>query len=47
MRANHYTPAIDVWALAVVMWTFVNDEKPFFSDCKQGNLKAIATLVGV
>jgi serine/threonine protein kinase len=34
MKALHITPAIDVWALGVVMWTFFNDDKPFFADCK-------------
>lgn len=47
MRASHLTPAIDMWALGIVMWTFFTDEKPFFSDCKDNNLKAIASLVGI
>lgn len=47
MRASHMTPAIDVWALGVVMWTFFTDDKPFFTDCKKDNLQAIASLVGI
>ena len=47
MRAAHITPAIDIWALAVVMWTFFTDDKPFFTDCKDNNLEAIASLVGI
>ena len=38
MKASHLTPAIDVWALAVVIWTFFTDDKPFFQDCKDNNL---------
>jgi hypothetical protein len=34
MKASFMTPAIDVWALAVVIWTFFTDDKPFFEDCK-------------
>ena len=47
MRAVHITPAIDVWALGVVMFTLIFDKKPFFIDCQKNNLKAIASLVGV
>jgi hypothetical protein len=47
MRTSYTTPGIDVWALAVVMWTFFTDEKPFFEDCKANNLEAIASLVGI
>ncbi len=41
------TPAIDIWALAVVMWSFMTDDKPFYYECKNNNLKAIASLVGM
>jgi len=47
MRAGHLTPAIDIWALGIVMWTFFTEDKPFFTDCKENNLKAIASLVGI
>ncbi len=47
MRTMHVTPAIDVWAFAIVMFTFFTDAKPFAYNCKDDNLKAIATLVGV
>ncbi len=47
MRTMHVTPAIDVWAFAIVMFTFFTDAKPFSYNCKDDNLKAIATLVGV
>jgi serine/threonine protein kinase len=47
MRTLYTTPAIDIWALGVVMWTFFTDDKPFFSDCKENNIKAIATMAGI
>lgn len=47
MRSYHITPAIDVWALGVVMFTFYADRKPFYDDCKEHNLRAIADLLGV
>jgi hypothetical protein len=47
MRAAHLTPAIDIWALGVVMWTFFTEDKPFFIDCRDNNLEAIASLVGI
>jgi serine/threonine protein kinase len=47
MRSIHITPAIDVWALGIVMFGFITDKKPFFYDCKKNNLKAIASLVGI
>ena len=47
MKASHLTPAIDVWALAVVIWTYFTDDKPFFQDCKYNNMEAIASLVGI
>jgi serine/threonine protein kinase len=42
----HITPAIDVWALAIVMFTYYTDLKPFGTNCKSNNLRAIANLVG-
>lgn len=42
----HITPAIDVWALGIVMFTFYTDSKPFSFNCKSDNLKAIVSLVG-
>lgn len=42
----HVTPAIDIWALGMVMFTFYTDSKPFASNCKSDNLKAIVSLVG-
>lgn len=43
----HITPAIDIWALGVVMYIYYFDRKPFVGvNCKNHNLKAIATLVG-
>jgi serine/threonine protein kinase len=42
----HITPAIDVWALGVVMFTFYTDSKPFSFNCKSDNLRAIVSLVG-
>ena len=43
----HITPAIDIWALGVVMFIYYTDRKPFFGvGCKKDNLKAIASLVG-
>ena len=42
----YITPAIDVWALAVVYFVFIADKKPFTVDCKQNNLEAVLTLVG-
>ena len=43
----HITPAIDIWALAVVMFTYYTDMKPFAINCKTNNMRAIASLVGV
>ncbi len=42
----HITPAIDVWALGVVMFIFYTDSKPFTFNCKRDNLRAITSLVG-
>ena len=41
------TPAIDIWALGVVMFTFFTDKKPFYDECKENNLMAIAGVVGI
>ena len=42
----HITPAIDIWALGVVMYIYYSDVKPFSHNCKSSNIKAIASLVG-
>ena len=43
----HITPAIDIWALGVVMFTYYTDRKPFTGvNCKNNNLRAIASLIG-
>lgn len=44
--AKSITPIVDIWALAIVMFTFYTDEKPFSFNCKTDNLKAIISLVG-
>jgi serine/threonine protein kinase len=38
LRTNYVTPAIDIWSLAVVYFTFVTDKKPFPLSCKTNNL---------
>ena len=43
---SHITPAIDVWALAIVMFTFYFESKPFLPNCKDDNLKAILSFIG-
>jgi len=45
-RTNHITPVIDVWALAIVIFTYYTDEKPFLFNCKTDNMRAIVTLIG-
>ena len=41
------TPLVDIWALAIVMFTFYTDEKPFTVNCKSdNNFKAILSLIG-
>ena len=47
LRTNFATPAIDIWALAVVYFTFITDKKPFPLNCKNSNLEAILGLIGV
>ena len=42
----HITPAVDVWALGVVMYIYYTDRKPFTFNCKNNNFKAILSLVG-
>lgn len=46
LRTLFITPAIDVWALAVVYFSFITAKKPFAVDCKESNFEAILTLVG-
>jgi len=46
LKTSFPTPAIDVWALGVVFYTYLFDEKPFKVNCKVSNLKAIVSLVG-
>jgi hypothetical protein len=45
-RTYHVTPAIDIWSLAVVMFTFITNKKPFGGGCKNDNLKSIVSLIG-
>jgi len=45
-KGKSITPSVDIWALAVVMFTFYTDEKPFSLNCKNDNFKAIISLVG-
>lgn len=42
----HITPAIDIWSLGIVMFTFYTDSKPFTFNCKTNDLRAILSLVG-
>jgi hypothetical protein len=44
--AKTIIPLVDIWALAVVMFTYYTDDKPFHFNCKTDNLKAIISLVG-
>lgn len=46
MRTYHVTPAIDIWSMGIVMFSFFSEKKPFYEDCKANNLIAIASLVG-
>lgn len=46
LRTTHITPAADIWSLAIVMFTFFTDRKPFPLKCKTDGLKAIASLIG-
>lgn len=45
-RTYHVTTATDIWALAVVMFIYYTDRKPFFYKCKDDNLRSIVSLVG-
>lgn len=38
IRTHHVTPAIDIFALAVVYFTFITEKKPFPVNCKTNNL---------
>lgn len=46
MRAIFPTPAIDVWGLAIVMFSYFFTKYPFTVKCKTDNMRAISTLVG-
>lgn len=46
LRTNYPTPAIDIWGLAVVMFTYLTNKNPFPIKCKTNNIKAISSLVG-
>ncbi len=46
LKGKYATPLVDIWALAIVMFTYYTDEKPFSFNCKTDNLKAIVSLVG-
>ncbi len=46
LKGKSITPLVDIWALAIVMFTYYTDEKPFGLNCKNDNLKAITSLVG-
>ena len=45
-KGKSITPLVDIWALAVVMFTYYTDDKPFSFNCKTDNLKAIISVVG-
>ena len=45
-RSNFPTPAIDIFALASVMFTYITGKNPYPTKCKDHNLKAICGLVG-
>ena len=38
LRRDYITPAMDIWSLAVVYFTFLTSRKPFPSDCSKNNL---------
>jgi serine/threonine protein kinase len=46
LRTFYITPAVDVWALAIVMFTYYTDAKPYQVNCKTDNLLAVISLVG-